>query len=102
VRLAILNSSKSLIELEESSVTDHDEFKAVLMRCLRVGLRCGGVSVLGCPAGSGKITYIGKYVPLVARENGVDFISLNVDGDFLTQRGLYHCLGIPKTKRISE
>jgi hypothetical protein len=49
------------------------------------------------PAGSGKITYIGKYVPLVARENGVDFISLNVDGDFLSQCGLHHCLGIPKT-----
>lgn len=102
VKLAILSSSKSLIVLEKSLVIDHDPFETVLTRCLRVGLRCGGVSVLGCPAGSGKSTYIGKYIPLLARKNGVGFIFLKVDGEFLSQHGLHHHLGIPRTKRISE
>jgi hypothetical protein len=102
VRLAILSSSKSLIVLEKSLLIDHDPFEKILMRCIRVGIRCGGVSVLGCPAGSGKSTYIGKYIPVLARENNVGFIFLNVDSDFLSQRGLHHHLGIPRTKRISE
>lgn len=102
VRLAILHSSNSLITLQQSLVIDHDSFKTALTRCLRVGVRCGGVSVLGCPAGSGKSTSIGNFIPLFARENSIGYVFLRVNGAFLSQYGLHHYLGIPTGKRISE
>ena len=102
VIIAILNSSKSLIQLASSVVIDHDSFKAELSRRFRFGVRCGGVSILGSPAGSGKSTYLSRYIPLLAQENRVGFIFLKADADFLSQRGLHDHLGIPKNKKISD
>lgn len=102
VRLAIKNSPKPPIALEQSVFIDHDPFKIALSRCFRVGVRSGGVSVLGGPCGSGKSTYIDKYIPLLARETGVDVVFLKVDREFLSDSGLHSYLGIPKNKRISE
>ena len=102
VAYRIQMSPSSLIDLGSSVIVDHVLFDGELSRRFEFGHRCGGVSVLGCPAGSGKSTYVCKYIPLLCKRKKCQYIFLKVDCKFLLSYGLHEYLGIPQTEQISK